>query len=192
MPYVAGTVLMPYVAGTVLMPYVAGTAPGRPQGSTLLYTYMLAAQADSDPWLLVVPLHVFIIYMYVDGALLVISCVCGGKKKGTSAGALLIYITHPDAKRGARMWEDHNSILPVNTSSLRNSRWRITSVRSLPPFWYHWRSQRSERISSGVKPLWVRVSMSAVSVSVFVIRCSSEWICGFIITVLLPTPGCPL
>src|SRR5438034_4069907 len=64
----------------------------------------------------------------------------------------------------------------------------MISVRSLPPFWYHWRSQRSDIISSEVKPLWVSVSISVVSDSVLVtvIKCSSEWICGFIICVLLP------
>src|SRR5437763_14111689 len=69
----------------------------------------------------------------------------------------------------------------------------MISVRSLPPFWYHWRSQRSDILSSEVKPLWVSVSISVVSDSVLVtvIRCSSEWICGFIICVLLPI-GCPL
>src|SRR5579885_2625626 len=78
--------------------------------------------------------------------------------------------------------ENYGSSLPLRTSRLMNSRRRTISIRSLPPFSYHCRSQRTETISSGVKPHWARISVSATAFSTpgTIVISSSEWVCGFI------------
>src|SRR6266581_3114899 len=44
------------------------------------------------------------------------------------------------------------SSLPVMTRRLRNSQWRTSCMRSLPPLWYQCLSQSSAALSSAVKP----------------------------------------
>src|SRR5437879_8421817 len=46
----------------------------------------------------------------------------------------------------------YTSNLPLITRKWKNSQWRTSSTRSLPPVWYHFWSQISESTSSGVKP----------------------------------------
>src|SRR5579884_2889846 len=80
------------------------------------------------------------------------------------------------------IYENYGSSLPLRTSRLMNSRRRTISIRSLPPFSYHCRSQRTETISSGVKPHWARISVSGTAFSTpgTIVISSSEWVCGFI------------
>src|ERR1700680_4574259 len=119
----------------------------------------------------------FSISRYVDCCLLVISNGWGLKKssnrepfldgKAQQFGRLALQAAQI-AALSHRACLFYSSILPVRTRILRNSRWRMLSVRSLPPFWYHWRSQRRDMISSEVKPFWASVSISVVAVSTFV------------------------
>src|SRR5262249_40960153 len=47
--------------------------------------------------------------------------------------------------------QHYTSSLPVMTSRLRNSQWRRSSMRSLPPVWYQRLSQNRATISSVLK-----------------------------------------
>src|SRR6266567_8001601 len=73
--------------------------------------------------------------------------------------------------------------LPVTTSHLRNSQWRTSCMRSLPPLWYQPLSQSSAAISSAVKLYRTSSSISEAPASAYVafVGCSEVWICVFIV-----------
>src|SRR5215471_1070552 len=58
------------------------------------------------------------------------------------------------------LWQYYTFSLPVMTSCLRNSKFRRTGMRSLPPVWYHCLSQNKVTISSALKPRWASWSRS--------------------------------
>src|SRR5258708_3178382 len=81
------------------------------------------------------------------------------------------------------MDEIYNAMRPCRTSCFKNSRRRTISTRSLPPCWYHWRSQSSDITSSSAKPCKASSSISAGPVSTVCTTANAcaDLICGFVI-----------
>src|SRR6266566_350020 len=85
------------------------------------------------------------------------------------------------------------SSLPVMTRRLRNSQWRTSCMRSLPPLWYQCLSQSKATISSAVKPHSASLSLSGASVSKdgAMANCSEARIYGFmLLSFLQAAPSC--